>query len=68
MHLESNYYDTRELKVQDLISITNPISKETSAKACKPIVEKYPEILEYAVDDVAKHVEYEDLNDDDSKE
>jgi len=67
-HLESECYDTRELTVQDLISTTNPTSKETSAKACELIVEKYPQILEHAVNDVAKHVEYGDLNDDDSEE
>jgi len=68
IHLESKCYDTRELTVQDLISTTNPTSKETSTKACKLIVEKYPKILEYAVNDVAKQVEYGDLNDDDSEE
>jgi len=67
-HLDSKYYDARQLTVQDLISTTDPASKDTSPKACKLILEKFPKILNYIVNDVKKRVEYGDVNDDDSDE
>jgi len=67
-HLESKYYNAQELTVQDLNSTTDPASKDTYLKACKLILEKFPKILEYIMNDVKKRVEYGDVNDDDSDE
>jgi len=67
-NLSSKFYNTRELTLQDLVSMTDRASKETSPKACKLIVEKYPQILTYIVKDILKLVEYGDLIDDDSEE
>jgi len=66
--LESKYYEARELAVQDLNSTTDPASKGTSPKACKLILEKFPKILKYIMNDVKKRVDYDDVNDDDSDE
>jgi len=66
--LESKYYDARELTVQDLNSTTDPASKDTSPRACELILEKFPKILDYIINDVKKRVDYGDLNDDDSDE
>jgi len=66
--LESNYYDARELAVQDLNSTTDPASKDTSPKACKLILEKFPAIFKYIMNDVKKRVDYDNVKDDDSDE
>jgi len=66
--LESKYYDAQEFAVQDLSSTTDPASKDTSPKACKLILEKFPKILDYIINDVKKRVDYGDVSDDDSDE
>jgi len=68
LNLSSKFYDTRELTLQDLVLTTDPACKETSPKACKLIVEKYPKIFTYIVEDILKLVEYSDLIDYDSEE
>lgn len=68
-HLGSKMYDTRVLALQDLLSITNPLSNETSLISCKLMLEeKYFTIFDYVVSDIMKKVDYNDCGYDDSDE
>lgn len=68
-HLGSKIYDTRMLTLQDLLSITDPASKETSLIACKLMLEeKYLTIFEYVASDIMTKVDYSDCRYDDSEE
>jgi len=68
-HLGSKLHDTHVHTLQDLLSITNPSSKETSLMACKLMLEeRYFTIFEYVVSDIMKKVDYSDRRYDDSEE
>jgi len=62
--IESKMYDSRVVALQDLSLTTDPLSKETSATACRLILEKYCNIFEYIVDDITKQVDYSGSNTD----
>jgi len=69
IHLTSKMYDTRVLTLQELLSMTNPSSIDTSPVTSKLIVTEYHKIFEYIVGDVVKQVEYgDDLNNNDDSE
>jgi len=68
IHLNSKMHDTCVLTLQDLLSMTDSSSKETSSAACKLILEKYPKIIDYVVSDIIKKVDYSECGDDDTDE
>jgi len=68
VHLASKMYDARVITLQNLSSMTNPASKETSSKACKLILETHTQIFEYVLQDIMKQVENSNICGDDSEE
>jgi len=68
IHLNSKMHDTCVLTLQDLLSMTDSSSKETSSAACKLILEKYPKIIDYVVNDIIKKVDYSECGNDDTDE
>jgi len=68
LNLKSECYDARIITLQDLSLTTGSESKEITSTACKLILGKYTEILQYVVTDILKKLENRSISDDDSDE